>query len=150
MFSCDLREQSLHALIPFGWICLARIRASWAEVSIGVANRKVFRELCVRTEMASADRVIGGFSRPTAVGITPIAPDASAQGQNEAYRDQKAWPSFHRSHLMSHNDMSYNAIWEKRESISFAIVTKSPFHGAPKNPHFTHNPSRWRNGSSLL
>ena len=61
MFLSDLVKQSLHASIPFGSVLLARIRASQTKVSISVANRKVFRELSVRTEMASANRVTWRF-----------------------------------------------------------------------------------------
>lgn len=43
--------------------------------------------------------MIGGFSRPSAVGITPIAPDASARAQNEEHHNQKAWAVSHRPNL---------------------------------------------------
>ena len=51
------------------------------KVSIGISNRKIFREPCVLTEVASTNRVIGGLSRPSAIGIAPVAADASAQAE---------------------------------------------------------------------
>src|SRR5208282_1918475 len=95
MFLSDFLKQSLHALIPFGSVVLTRVRASQTKVSIGIANREIFRELSVRTKMASANWVLGGFSRPSAVRITPVAPDAAARAQNEHYRNHKARPSPH-------------------------------------------------------
>ena len=94
MFLSDLLKQSLHASIPFGSVVLARVRASQTKVSIGIANRKIFRELSVRTKMAGANWVLEGFSRPSAVRITPIAPDATARAQNEYRHNYKAWPRF--------------------------------------------------------
>jgi hypothetical protein len=82
-------------LLAFGFVCLARVGTSRAKVSIGVANRKIFSELRVRTEMASGSRIIGSFLRPSALGITPIAPDASARAQNEDHHDQKVWRTSH-------------------------------------------------------
>jgi len=99
MFLSDRLKQSLHALIPFGFVRLARVRTSRAKVAIGVANRKVLSELRVRTEAASADGMIGGFSRPSAVSIAPIAPDTSARTQNEYDHNHEAWPSPHSANL---------------------------------------------------
>jgi hypothetical protein len=98
MFLADLCKQSRHALIPFDRVVLARVRGSPAKVNIGIANRKIFRELRVRTEMASAHWVIGAFPRQSAVGITPIASDTSARAQNEYHHNHKALPSLHPTH----------------------------------------------------
>jgi hypothetical protein len=64
-------------------------------VNIGIANRKVFRKLCVRAEMASAYRMIGRFSRPSAVGIAAITPNASTRAQNKYHHNHKTWRSHH-------------------------------------------------------
>src|SRR5256885_30979 len=95
MFLPDLFKQSRHALIPFGPVLVAFFRAFHAKMNIGIANRKVFRKLCVRAEMASAYRMIGRFSRPSAVGIPAIASDTSTRAQNEYHHNHKAWCSHH-------------------------------------------------------
>src|SRR5215471_20846309 len=87
MLLSDLFKQSLHACIPFGFVILARSWAMATKVSVGISDRKIFRELCVRTEMVSINRMTGGLSRPSAVGIKPVATDASARAQHEYNRD---------------------------------------------------------------
>src|SRR5215472_17250107 len=74
----DLYKQSLHACVPLSIVGFTRVWTTKTKVGIGISNRKIFRELCVRTEMASTHRMMGEFFRPSAIGITPIAADASA------------------------------------------------------------------------
>ncbi len=99
MFPSDLFKQPLHASVPFDRVVRARVRGSAAKVNIGIANRKIFRELCVCTEMASADRLIGDFPGPPAIGVTTVAPDAAARAESEYNQNHKAWPTPHPMHL---------------------------------------------------
>jgi hypothetical protein len=66
-------------------------------MSVGISKRKIFRKLRIRTEMASTNRLIGVLARPSAVGIKPIAPDASCRAQNEYQDNHKALTSLHHS-----------------------------------------------------
>jgi hypothetical protein len=64
-------------MIPWSSAPSAGRTPTQTVVRVGVADRKIFGELRVRAEMTRIGWTVGGFHGPPAIGVAPLAPDAS-------------------------------------------------------------------------